>query len=115
MVDMQMRAEHIINVFKTQARGRKTVEPGLFRKVHRRRIAFVLAGACIDEHRVPRRTHDIGLIGDDHFARRRIEDLGVKLREMAFADNRVVGGEHLLRRPPRPVALDDADNGDVAD
>ena len=114
MVDMQMRAEHIIDVLEAQARGRETVEPGLFRKVHRRRIAFVLAGACIDEHRVPGRTHDIGLIGDDHFARRRIEDLGVKLREMAFTDNRVVGGEHLLRRPPRPVALDDADNGDVA-
>src|SRR5262252_8495013 len=54
-------------------------------------------------------------LSDDHFARRQIEDLGVKLREMAFAVNRVVGGEHLLRRPPRPVALDDADNGDVAD
>jgi hypothetical protein len=26
---------------------------------------------------VPGRTHDIGLIGDDHFARRRIEDLGL--------------------------------------
>src|SRR5262249_28340126 len=44
-----------------------------------------------------------------------VQDLGVKLREMAFAVNRVVGGEHLPRRPPRPVALDDADNGDVAD
>ena len=63
---------------------------------------------------MPGRTYDIGLIGDDHFARRRIEDLGVKLREMALTDNRVVDGEHLLRRPPRPVALDDAGNGDVA-
>jgi hypothetical protein len=27
MVDVQMRAEHIIDVFETQARGRKTIEP----------------------------------------------------------------------------------------
>jgi hypothetical protein len=68
MVDMQMRTEYIIDVFEAQAGGRQTVEPGLFRKVHRRRIAFVLAGAGIYEHRVPGRTHDIGLISDDHFA-----------------------------------------------
>jgi hypothetical protein len=115
MVDMEMRAEHIIDVFKTQARGRKAIQPGLFRKVHRRRMAFVLAGTCIDEHRVPGRAHNIGLIGDDHSARCRIEDFGVKLCDMVLADNRVIGGEHLPRRPPRPITLDDAGDADVAD
>src|SRR5215472_16952051 len=72
-------------------------------------------GACIDEHRVPGCANNIGLIRDDHFARRRIEEFGVKLRDVALSNNRVVGGKHLLRRPPWPVTLDDASNGDFAD
>src|SRR6478609_2288654 len=56
----------------------------------------------------------IGLIGDDHSARCRIEDFGVKLCDMVLADNRVIGGEHLPRRPPRPITLDDAGDADVA-
>src|SRR5262245_16378261 len=34
---------------------------------------------------------------------------------MALANIRIIGGEHVLRLPPRPVALDDTGDGDVAD
>src|SRR5262249_47852865 len=34
---------------------------------------------------------------------------------MALANIRIIGGGHVLRLPPRPVALDDTGGGDVAD
>src|SRR5262245_45279208 len=34
---------------------------------------------------------------------------------MALANIRIIGGEHVLRLPPRPVTLDDTGDGDVAD
>src|SRR5262249_45698940 len=34
---------------------------------------------------------------------------------MALANIRIIGGEHVLRLPPRPVPLDDTGDGDVAD
>jgi len=115
MVDVQMGAEHVIDVFEAQARGTETVEPRLFRKIHRRRIALVLTGAGVDQDGVLGRAHHIGLIGDDHLAGHRVEYFLVERREMAPADFGIVGREHLLRLPPRPVAFDDAGDGDVAD
>src|SRR6516164_2725875 len=48
MVDMQVRAEHVIDVFEAQAGCLEAVQPWLLRKVHGRLIALVLAGAGID-------------------------------------------------------------------
>src|ERR1700689_4431514 len=55
VVEMQMRAEDVGDVLQAQARGVEIVEPGLLGKVVRGRIAFILAGARIDQDGVPRR------------------------------------------------------------
>ena len=86
MVDVQVGAKHVVDVLEPQARGRESVEPGFLRKVHGRRVTFVLAGAGVDQDRVLGRAHDEGLIGHHHLAGRRIKHFPIKLREMALAD-----------------------------
>src|SRR5262249_38298282 len=115
VIDVQMSAEYIIDVFKSQAGGTKSVEPGLLWKIKRRRMAFVLARARIDENGMLRGANDEGLIGDHHFSRRSIEHEGIEFGEMAAAKLGVIGGKHVLRLAPRSVALDDAGDGYVAD
>ena len=112
---MQVGAEHVVDVAEAQAGGGKAVEPRLLGEVHRWRIALVLAGAGIDQDGVLGRAHHVGLVGNDHLARYRIENFRIKLGQMAFADRGVVSRKHFLRPPPRPVAFDDAGDGDVAD
>ncbi len=114
MVDVKVGAEHVIDVFELQPFGMEAVEPRLLRKIHRRWIAFVLAGAGIDQDGVLRRAHDKGLVGDDHFPGCRIEYFLVQRSEMPLANLGIVGREHVLRLPPRSIALDDAGNSDVA-
>jgi hypothetical protein len=113
MIDVQMRAKDVIDVLEAQAFGGEAVEPRLFRKIHRWRIALVLAGAGIDQNCVFGGAHDVSLIGDHHFARRRIEHFAIEIGEMA-ADLRIVFWKHFLRCAPRAVPLDDAGNRNVA-
>ena len=115
MVDVQVGAKHVVDVVEPQTGGGEAVEPRLLGKVEWRRIALVFAGAGVDQDDVLGRPHHEGLIGDHHASGRRVEYCRIELGEMAPADVGVIGGEHVLRPPPRPVALDDAGNGDVAD
>src|SRR5271170_3400862 len=115
MVNVQVRAEHVVDVLEPQTSRPEAVEPGLLWEVHRRRIALVLAGAGVDQDRVLGRSQDVGLISDYHAPGRRIENLRIEFCEMASASIRVIDGEHVLWPPPRPVSFDDARNSDVAD
>jgi hypothetical protein len=115
MVDVQMRAENVRDVLERKTGGAKVVEPRLLGKIHRRGKALVLAGAGVDQHRVLGRAHDERLIGDNHAAGRRIEDNRIQRRKMPLADLRIVRRKHVLRLPPRSIALDDAGDGDVTD
>ena len=115
MVEVEMGAEDVGDIFESEARGVETVEPRSLGEVVRRRIALVLAGAGVDEDRVFRRSHEEGLVGDDHLAARRIEHGGIELGEMPASKLRVVSREHRLGRAPRAVALDEARDDDVAD
>jgi hypothetical protein len=68
MVEIQMRTEDVRDVFQAQARGVQIVEPGLLGKVVWGRIALVVAGARVDQDRVPGRAHEERLVGDHHTA-----------------------------------------------
>ena len=61
-----------------------------------------------------RRAHHEGLIGDHHPVGRGIVHHRIDFREIAPSNNRIIRREHILRLPPRPVAFDDAGDGDVA-
>ena len=115
VIDVEMRAEHVVDVLEPEAGGAKALEPGRLREVHRRGIALVLAGAGVDEDRVPGRAHDEGLVGDHHLAGGLIEHPRLKLGDVPLAELRVVVREHVLRPAPRPVALDDARDRHVSD
>jgi hypothetical protein len=111
---MEVCAEHVVDVFETKPGGAEAVEPRGFWKIHRRRIALVLPGAGVDQDCPLAGAHHEGLVGDHQPAGRGIENERLELREMALADHGVIGREHVLRPAPRPVALDDAGDGDVA-
>ncbi len=66
MVDVQVRAEHEVDVFEAQPGSVELVEPALLGKVERRRMPFVLAGAGVNQHGVMRRPHYERLIRDHH-------------------------------------------------
>ncbi len=106
MVEMQMGAKDVGDVLKAQARGAETVEPGLLGEVVGSRIAFVLAGAGIDQDGEPGRAHKERLVGDHHAAADRIEHDGVEFCEVFTPQLGIVGREHNLRRAPGTVALD---------
>src|SRR6202022_532148 len=56
MVDMKMRAEHIVDVVVSDAEREQLVAPApLARKIERRRLTLVLAGAGVDQDRIVRR------------------------------------------------------------
>ena len=112
---MQVRAKDVIDILEAQTLGGKAVEPRLLRKIHWRRVAFVLAGAGVDQDGVFGGAHHKGLVRDHHLARCRIEHLRVHFSEMAAADLWIVFREHFLRRAPRPVPFDDAGDGHIAD
>ena len=112
---MQMRAEDVRDVLQAQAGRMEIVQPRLLGKVVRGRIAFVLAGAGVDQDGVPGRAREERLVGDHHAAARGIEDDRVKLRKMLAPDLWIIGREHHLRGTPRPVALDEARDGDLAE
>ena len=115
MIDVEMRAEHVVDVLELEAGGAKALEPGRLREVHRRGVALVLAGAGVDEDRVLGRAHDEGLVGDHHLAGGLIEHPRLELGDVPLAELRVVVREHVLRPAPRPVALDDARDRHVSD
>src|SRR5690606_23331018 len=53
MIDVQMRAEHVVDALEADAEGEQLLAPSLLAgKVERWRVPLVLAGACIDEYRV---------------------------------------------------------------
>jgi len=56
-----------------------------------------------------------GLVGDDHQAERRVEHLRLHACQMMPEHRLVIGREEILRPPPRPLALDDSVDSDVAD
>ena len=115
MVDMQVGAEDVVDILEAQPLGGEAVQPGLLRKIHRRRVALVLAGAGIDQDGVLRRAHHEGLVGDDHPPGRRVEHHRVQRCQVLRPDRLVIGREHLGRPAPGAVALDDAGDADVAD
>jgi hypothetical protein len=78
-------------------------------------MALVLAGAGIDQDGVARGANHEGLIGDHHQPQCRVEHLRLHAGEMMFEHRLVIGREEILRPPPRPLALDDRVDGDIAD
>ena len=56
MIDVQMGAEHVIDLLVGDAEREQLVAPALLaRKVERRRMTLVLAGAGVDQDGVVRR------------------------------------------------------------
>jgi hypothetical protein len=62
-----------------------------------------------------RRADHEGLVCDEHPSRRGVEYLRLHHRQMALEGGLIVGGEKILRSPPRPFAFDHRVNGNVAD
>ena len=116
MVDMKMRAEHIVDVVVSDAEREQLVAPALLaRKIERRRMALVLAGAGVDQDRVVRRADHEGLIGYQHHSQRRVEHLRLHRVQVTFEGGLVIGREEILRPPPRTLAFNHRVDGDVAD
>src|SRR3954452_16850186 len=106
MVDMKMRAEDVIDLLQADAEREQLVAPAfLARKIERRRMALVLAGAGVDQDGVAGRAHHKSLIGDDHHAERGVEPLRLHLGQMMSEHRVVVSREEILRPPPRSLAL----------
>jgi hypothetical protein len=69
MVDVQMGAEHVVDLLVGYAEREQFVAPALLAgKIERRRMALVLAGAGVDQNSVARGADHKRLIGDDHLA-----------------------------------------------
>jgi hypothetical protein len=116
MVDMQMRAEHVVHLVVADAERLKFVAPALLAgEIERRRMALVLAGAGIDQDDVVRRAHHKGLVGDDHQPQRGIKHLRLHRWQMMLEHRLVIGREEILRPPPRAFAFDHRVDGDIAD
>ena len=116
VVDVQMGAKDVVDLLKADAEREQFVAPAfLAGKIERRRMPLVLAGAGIDQDRVARRSHDEGLVGDEHLAGGDVEHLRLHAGEMMLENGVVIGREEILRSPPRPLALDHRVDGDVAD
>lgn len=113
---MQMRAEYVVDLVVSDAERKQLVAPALLAgKIERRRMALVLAGARVHQDGMARRPHHERLVGDDHHAQRRIEDLRRHRGQVMPEDGLVVGRKEVLRPPPRSVAFDHRVDGDVAD
>src|SRR5216683_4572160 len=116
MVDMKMRAEHIVDFVVSDAERKQLVPPALLAgKIERRRMTLVLAGAGVDQDGVARRPNHKGLIGDDYHAQRRVEHLRLHRRQMLLEDRLVIGRKEVLRPPPWAFAFNHRVDGDVAD
>src|SRR5690606_18358747 len=107
MIDVQMRAEHVVDALEADAEGEQLLAPSLLAgKVERWRVPLVLAGACIDEYRVPRRSHHEGLIRHHHHAGCGVKRLRLHRRQMTLEDGPVERPKKVLGTSPRPLALD---------
>lgn len=116
MVDVQMRAEDVVDLLEADAEREQFVAPALLAgKIERRRMALVLAGAGVNQNGVTRRAHDKRLIGDNHHAARGVEHLRLHRRQMVPEHAVVIRREKILRPPPRPFPLDHRIDGNVAD
>jgi len=116
MVDVQVGAEHVIHLLVGDAEREQLVAPArLTGKIERRRMALVFACAGIDQNGVARRADDKGLIGDHHRAQACVEHLGLRAGEVMPEHRLIVSREEILRPSPRPLALDDSVDGNVAD
>jgi hypothetical protein len=103
MVDMQMGAEHVVDLLIGDAERKQLVAPALLAgKIERRRVALVLAGTGIDQDGVARRADDKRLIGDHHQPQRRVEHFGLHAGEVMLEDGIVISREEILRPTPRP-------------
>src|SRR5215210_1866463 len=78
-------------------------------------MTLVLTGAGVHQDSIARGSEHEGLIGDDHHSERRIEHLRLHVAQVAFEYGLVIGGEKVLRAPPRAFALDHRVDRDVAD
>src|SRR5260221_7560437 len=116
MVDMKVGAEYIVDLLVADAEREQLVAPALLaRKIERRRMALVLAGAGVDQDGVARGADYKGLVSDHHHAERGVEHLRLHGGQMMLEDGLVIGREEILRPPPRPLALDHRIDGDVTD
>src|SRR6266853_7058184 len=116
MVDMEMRAEHVVDFVVSDAEREQLVAPALLaRKIERRRMTLVLAGAGVDQDCVMRRSDHESLIGYHHHSERRIEYLRLHRGQVTLEDGLVIGREKILRPPPRAFAFNHRVDGDVAD
>ena len=116
MVDMKMRAKDIVDLVVGDAEREQLVAPALLaRKIERRRMTLVLAGAGVHQDRVMRRPDHEGLIGYHHHSQRRIEHLRLHRGQVTLEDGLVIGREEVLRPPPRAFAFNHRVDGDVAD
>jgi hypothetical protein len=78
-------------------------------------VPLVLAGTGVDQDGVARRADDEGLIGDHHHPQRRVEHFRLHAGEVMLENGIVISRKEILRPPPRPLALDDSVDGDIAD
>src|SRR5438128_12188515 len=104
MVDMEMGAKHIVHLVVSDAERKQFVPPALLaRKIERRRMTLVLAGAGIHQDGVVRRPDDESLVGDDHHSPRLVEHLWLHHRQVTLEDGLIIGREEVLRPPPWPL------------
>src|SRR5690606_5668936 len=116
MIDVQMRAEHVVDALEADAEGEQLLAPSLLAgKVERWRVPLVLAGACFDEYRVPRRSHHEGLIRHYHHAWCGVGRHRLPPRQMPPEDGSVGRPKSVLRTWPRAPVLAHRVDGDVAD
>src|SRR6185437_9621840 len=116
VVDVQMRAEDVVDLVVGDAEGEELVAPALLaREIERRRMTLVLAGAGVDQDGVAWRAHHEGLVGDEHLAGGGVEDLRLHAGQMMLEHSIVIGGKEVLRPAPRPLAFDHRIDGDIAD
>ena len=108
VIDMQVGAEHVVDVGELQAERMEAVEPGPLSGNPSARCS-----PCPRRCRCRSAPCACGVrttkvwYGDDELFARRVVDKRVHLGEMLLRPREVGGREHLVDRPPRPVALND--------
>ena len=115
MVDVQMGAEHVVDVIKPEAGARQPVQPGLLGEIHRRRVAFVLTRACVNQDNKMLAADHEGLVGNDHLTGCDIEGFRFDIPQEAGGAESAVSRKHGFRRAPRAVPLNNAGDCHIPD
>src|SRR5215472_4409438 len=97
VVDMQIRAEHVINALAADAQSEQFIPPPLLAgKIEWRRMPFTFPRARIDQERVVRRANDKGLIRDEHHPGCWVEHLRLHHLQVPLEGGLIVGRKEIL-------------------